>query len=75
MVSDRTAVLIRMSNLYDKILYGSNGEIITRKKDKKKHGLGLQTIKEIVNKHHGRLEIKTENRMFTITVFLYLYNH
>lgn len=74
-VSDHTAVLIRMSNLYNKIVYGSDGAIITRKKDKRNHGIGLQTVEEIVNKHQGRLEINTEKGIFKITVFLHLCRH
>lgn len=42
----------------------------TSKLDKDNHGLGLQSIREIVKRYHGRLEIKTENGVFDL--FLYL---
>lgn len=42
----------------------------TSKADKKNHGLGLRSIHEIVTRYHGHLEIKTENGVFEL--FLYL---
>lgn len=42
----------------------------TSKPDKECHGFGLQSIQEIVKRYHGRLEIKTENGVFNL--FLYL---
>lgn len=42
----------------------------TSKPDKRNHGLGLQSIKEIVERYHGTLELGTENGVFTL--FLYI---
>lgn len=42
----------------------------TSKPDKRNHGLGLQSMQEIVKRYHGNLEIKTEKGMFDL--FLYL---
>lgn len=42
----------------------------TSKADKTKHGFGLQSIQEIVKRYHGNMEIKTENGVFDL--FLYL---
>lgn len=43
---------------------------LTSKPDKINHGIGLQSVQEIVKRYHGRLEIKTENGIFDL--FLYL---
>ncbi|MBP3888061.1 MAG: GHKL domain-containing protein [Cellulosilyticum sp.] len=41
----------------------------TSKENSKEHGMGLKSIKEIVERYHGMLEIRTEEGMFE--VFLY----
>lgn len=47
-----------------------DGTIPTTKTDKANHGVGLQSIREIVKRYGGLLEIKTENGMFDL--FLYI---
>ena len=42
----------------------------TSKPNKASHGFGLQSIQEIVKRYHGSLEIKTEDGVFDL--FLYL---
>lgn len=42
----------------------------TSKSDKVNHGFGLRSIKEIVEKYCGSLELKTENNVFNL--FLYI---
>lgn len=42
----------------------------TSKADKPNHGIGLQSMREIIKKYHGSMEIKTENGVFNL--FLYL---
>lgn len=50
----------------------SNPELLppTSKPDKVNHGLGLKSIQEIVTRYHGHMEIKIENGIFDL--FLYL---
>lgn len=42
----------------------------TSKPDKENHGLGLRSVKEIVERHHGAVELKMEEGWFE--VFLYM---
>ncbi len=42
----------------------------TSKPDKINHGFGLKSIQEIVERYHGSLELKTENNVFNL--FLYI---
>ncbi len=42
----------------------------TSKPDKRNHGLGLQSMQEIVKRYHGNMEIKSEDGIFDL--FLYL---
>ncbi len=43
---------------------------MTSKKDIVQHGLGLKSIREIINRYNGHLEIDIKNGSFTL--FLYL---
>lgn len=47
----------------------------TSKLDKTNHGFGLQSIQEIVKRYHGKLEIKTENGIFDLFLYLPLTTH
>lgn len=43
------------------------------KKDKKEqHGIGIENVKEIVNKQNGDMQIWTQNKKFYVSVILYL---
>lgn len=42
----------------------------TSKPDKENHGIGLRSMKEIVERYHGAMELKAEGEMFE--VFLYM---
>ncbi|WP_416386581.1 GHKL domain-containing protein [Aequitasia blattaphilus] len=47
-----------------------NNRFLTTKKDKTSHGIGLENIKEIVNKYNGNLDITHTETDFTITIFI-----
>ena len=42
----------------------------TTKQDKKNHGLGLRSIREIVERYHGTMEIRTGERQFELFFYL-----
>ncbi len=45
--------------------------LTTTKKDKKNHGLGLISVKNIVNKYNGDLAFSCENLVFEVSIALY----
>ncbi len=65
-------MIIKISNPYKNNLKMENGKLITSKKDKVNHGLGLRSINEILRRYNGITEIETDENIFTITVALYL---
>lgn len=70
--SDETALLVRVSNPYEKgIKEDENGDILTSKEDVINHGIGLKSVKEVVNRYNGDLKIEREESVFKITAFLY----
>lgn len=67
--SEKRLINLQISNIltsYHKIIvtnscdtepdYNSNGELITKKKDKGAHGFGTKSINKIVNKYHGEMQ-------------------
>lgn len=68
-------------NTYDSIIVTNscdtppqsvNGELKTTKKDKKSHGLGIQSVMKILKKYKGDLdwEYSSEEKQFTTTIIL-----
>ena len=47
-----------------------SGNYITQKKDKENHGVGLDSVKNCVEKNQGILLIDTKNNVFDVTVIL-----
>lgn len=47
-----------------------NGQIETSKKDKKEHGYGILSIKNVVEKYDGGMKINTEGNVFSIDIII-----
>ena len=56
--------------------YDSNisntGKFVSTKKDKKNHGLGLESIKTIVDKYQGQMEVFPDRNSFYVNVLLFI---
>ena len=65
-------LIIKVSNPFKNEVKIIDGTVMTSKSDKKNHGLGLRSVKEVVEKYNGTIEIKTDNNIFTITAVLYV---
>lgn len=65
-------LIIKVSNPFKNEVKIIDGTVMTSKSDKKNHGIGLKSVKEVVEKYNGTIEIKTDNNIFTITVVLYV---
>ena len=57
-------------NTYLFLERGLDGRLVTVKKDRRNHGLGLASVEEIVERYGGHLEYRTEEKEFVL--FLYL---
>ncbi|CEP50526.1 two-component sensor histidine kinase [[Clostridium] sordellii] len=62
--------IIKCENSKDKKIHIKNKKIITSKKDKFLHGLGLRNIKSSLNKYNGDLEIIDEESKFIINIYI-----
>lgn len=68
----RGMLIIKVSNPFNNEVNIVDGRVITSKADKKNHGFGLRSVKEIVEKYNGTVDIKTDNNVFVVTAILYV---
>ena len=60
-------IIIKVKNSYDG---NKNNELQTTKKDKEYHGIGLKSIKRIVEKYQGEFELEFEEKEVEATALL-----
>lgn len=61
-------LIIKSENSYKGELLTAEGKIITKKRDRRKHGYGLKSIKSIAEKHKGYMSIMYDDNKFKIDV-------
>lgn len=50
---------------------GNKGEFMTTKQDQKNHGIGMVSMKKVVDTYNGEMTINAENNIFEMTIMLY----
>ncbi len=70
-VEDNNNLIMIITNPHSNKLIFKNGLPITDKEDKIMHGIGLRSIKKIVDDKKGYLKIKSTNNIFSLEVVLY----
>ena len=48
------------------------GQFFTTKGDQERHGFGLKSVRKIVEKYHGDMEINPDGKCFCVKIILYL---
>ena len=62
-------VTVQVRNAFSgKLKTGEDGLPVTTKRDAENHGLGLKSIKYIVEKYKGRLSVRTDGGMFCLNM-------
>ena len=69
---DRNILIIEIENSYSNDIVFQKGDLISTKKDKEQHVIGLRNVKRIVKEQNGVIDIKTENERFIVKVMLFL---
>lgn len=67
----KNTLVITMVNSYDKTVHSVNGNLISTKKDRENHGMGLVSMRKVVDKYNGIILID-EGEFFSIKIVLYL---
>lgn len=63
---------IKVQNSYDGELCLESNKIMTRKKDKSQHGIGLKSVRRIVEESDGTMKIDWTDKLFSVDILLYL---
>ena len=64
-------LLIKVRNPYTGDLKKDRaGDYISEKKDRENHGIGLKSVRKVVEKYEGVMEIHTEDQIFEICVII-----
>lgn len=67
-----TFAVITISNSCNQAPVTANNKLVTTKKDKSKHGIGIKSVRKALKKYDGDLELEYEEKeqIFTTTVML-----
>ena len=72
MEEDKGVLYIQVANRYCGELLDKEDRLLSTKKDGEKHGFGLKNVKDIVEKNHGMIDIRYDDKLFVVDVVLYL---
>lgn len=61
---------IKIENNKKNIIIKKENRIITSKKDDFLHGLGLQSVRNVVEKYNGNMDINDRENVFEITIYI-----
>lgn len=67
----KNTLVITLMNSYDKTVHNVDGKLLSTKKDRENHGIGLSSIKKVVDKYNGTFLIE-ELEAFCLKIILYL---
>ena len=56
---------------FEQNLQYENGELLTIKTDKHFHGIGMKSVKKIVEKYEGQLEYDNKQNIFEVSITLF----
>ena len=59
-----------MENTVDQNILAVNPQLKTTKSDKKMHGIGLKSVREIIEQHDGIFNITQEGKWFIVEIML-----
>ena len=72
MEEEKGVLYIQVANRYCGELLEKEGRLLSTKKDGEKHGFGLKNVKDIVEKNHGMIDSRYDDKLFVVDVVLYL---
>ena len=63
-------LILQIENAYKNIIK-SQGKLQTTKKEKQGHGIGLENVREVVERYDGIIQIDCKDNMFVVMAILY----
>lgn len=68
----KNRLIFKVDNSFDGVLIKDKGELITTHKEKSNRGLGLQSVKAVIEKYNGVMEFKYENNRFHTALLMFV---
>jgi hypothetical protein len=62
--------MIRVENTFDGVLHRDRDRIVTRQRDKERHGFGLRSIIAAAQAHGGAVTVEPDNNWFSLRVLI-----
>ena len=69
---DKGRIWVKIRNTYNGQLIKQKSKILTTKKKRDNHGIGLENVKSIVQKYEGIMDIEHTDEFFLVTILLYI---
>jgi len=69
---DKGRLMIQTDNPYVGEIIEEDGRILTSNDDKENHGIGLQSIKRVLQKYDGIMNIDHTNNIFSVSLLMYV---
>lgn len=69
---DKGRLMIQADNPYTGEIHEENGRILTTHGDKKNHGIGLQSVKKVIQKYNGIMNIDYSDNIFSVSLLIYI---
>lgn len=69
---EKGLLFIHIKNTFDGNIFENQNNLITLKKDRKNHRLGLRNVKSTLEKYNGTMKYNYTEDMFTMSIIMYL---
>jgi sensor histidine kinase regulating citrate/malate metabolism len=69
---DKGRLIIKVQNPYEGEILKENGRFLTMKKDRANHGIGLVSIKNVLQKYNGMMEIDYSKNVFCVKILMFI---
>ncbi|WP_243190801.1 sensor histidine kinase [Clostridium botulinum] len=65
-------LIVRIDNPFNGEMLIDGNKMLTTKGDRNNHGIGIESIKVILQKYDGSMEIQHDDNVFSVTLLLYI---
>lgn len=69
---DKGILFIKISNTFNGIIVQKGGELSSTKRENKDHGIGLASVRRMVEKYNGDMRIEYTDEEFIVKVLMYI---
>lgn len=70
----KNGLILKVSNSVHEKNVTATGKYSTTKGDKKRHGVGLESVNYVLKKYDGNIKIESDDKMFSVSIVIFLYN-